>query len=152
MSIATDYTTDTLTPTSGTLNISANATVTGNITSTVNVAAQNLNLTGSVNSATIRVTTYSSNSDYILSPSDSGASIYFNSNNPTYVNVGINLPVGFRAILTSINVGTVTIRGSSTSVSIHPRIGTQNQITGTYASASLVCYAANSFILDGSIQ
>jgi hypothetical protein len=152
MTIATDYTTDTLTSSGGTLNIANNASVTGNLNSTANVTANNIVVSGSVNSASIRTSIIAANTDYILSSSDSGKTIFFNNSLPTFVNVGTNLFVGFRTILTSVNTGLVTIRVSSPTVTLHPRIGTQNQITGTYASASIVCYSSNTFILDGSIQ
>lgn len=152
MAIATDYTTDTLSATGGTITIAGNTSVTGNVSTTGAINGTNLNLSGSVNSATIRVTFWPGNNDYVLTTSDSGRTIFFNNNNPTFVNVSPNLPLGFRTILTSVNTGPVTIRSATANVVIHPRIGTQNQITGTWASASLVCHNVNSFILDGSIQ
>ena len=154
MTIATDYTTDTFQTTSGTLNIANNTTVTGNVSATANITGQNLIVTGTVTSTSIRPIRYASNSDYTLSMSDSGATIFFDNSGPTFVNVSPNpiLTAGFRVVLTSVNTGLVTIRSSVAAALIHPRFGTLNQITGTYASASIVCYSANNFILDGSIQ
>lgn len=154
MTIDTDYTTDTLTSTQGILSIANNTNITGNVTASININAQNLTLTGTVNSASIRITHYNANTDYILSMADSGSTIFFDNSNPTFVNVAASpiLTVGFRVLLTSVNTGLVTIRGTTPAVTIHPRIGTLNQITGTYATASLVCYSVNSLILDGSIQ
>jgi hypothetical protein len=154
MTIDTDYTTDTITSTKGTLNIANNTTITGNVAATINISAQNLTVSGSINSAFIRTTHYLANSDYILSPSDSGTTIFFDNSGPTFVNVSPNpiLSTNFRVVLTSVNTGLVTIRSSIPAVIIHPRIGTLNQLTGTYASASLICFSANNWILDGSIQ
>lgn len=152
MTIATDYTTDTLSASGGILTLASNTSVNGNITSTGTFIGKNLNLSGSVNSASIRTTFWTPNTDYVLTSTDSGSTIFFNNNNPTFVNVGSNLSLGFRTILTSINTGLVTIRSSTANVTIHARIGTQNQITGTWASASIICFGPNSFILDGSIQ
>lgn len=145
MSIAIDYTSDTITTTTGTLAVANNMNISGNIVS------GNIISSGVVSSAKIKQTLINSNNTYTLSSNDNGTNLYFNSFNPTIVSVPPGLTLGFRTILTQVNTGSVTVVAGS-GVTIHPRTGTQNQIVGQYASASLVLYATNTFILDGAIQ
>lgn len=133
--------------TTGALSLDANGigtTFGGNVTTT-NINAQYANV------AAFRNTTLTSNNTYVLSPSDSGTVIFYNNSQPVFINVNSNLFVGFRTVVTQVNSGSVTFRVGP-NVIMNPRIGTLNQITGIWASASLACYGANTFILDGSIQ
>lgn len=119
-------------------NFGGNITTTGIQTNTANVA-------------TLREKTITFGGYYNLIPEDSGLTIFYNNTYPLIINVDSNLFSGFRIIATQLNTGSVSFRTGS-GVIINPRSGTLFQITGQYASASLVCYSTNKFILDGSIQ
>lgn len=125
-------------------------TLSGVLTSTQNVNATNFNATGSVNATSIMITPITSNTNYILSNRDNGNVVTFSNANTTLVNVNNTLSIGFRTILTQIGTGNVKVQAGA-NVTVNPVSGVNSQIASQWASASLFCYAANSFILDGNL-
>ncbi len=134
------------------LNHQTNSIVTtGNVLSvTGNVSANNLVTSGSLASQSIRIAQITANA-YTLQPSDSGVTLVFSNANAITVNVNSNLNIGFRTMLTQVNTGAVTIVAGN-NVTLNPRTGSFNQISSIYGSASIFCYASNTFILDGALQ
>lgn len=120
----------------------------GNVTAIGNITSNNLIVTGTVNSSAIIINPITSSINYILSNRDNGATVTFSNSSQTFINVNSTLNIGFRCILTQIGTGNVIIQSGS-NVTIHPVFGIKNQIAYQYGSASLFCYSANSFILDG---
>ncbi len=154
-----DYMTGTLTVPTLTSNtsiitgtVTANTSMaTGTLTATGNVVAANLVTSGAVNSSVILVNPIVAGTNYILTMKDSGTVITFANANTTLVNVNNNLVVGFRAILTQIGTGAVKIQAGA-GVTLNPRIGSNNTTISQFSSASIFCYATNTFIIDGSIS
>lgn len=129
------------------------------VTATGNITGQNFNSAGVVNTQSVMVKSINVGGTYVLGQNDSGTVIFFNNTNAFTVNTSAaNTGAGaggagfqgFRVVLTQVNTGQVTVvQGPNTLLA--PRITGNNSTSGQNASLSLVCFSANTFLLDGSL-
>lgn len=89
------------------------------------------------------------NTNYTLQISDGGSVIVCNNSSNANVYVSNNLGIGFSCTIKSVGTGNVFIYPLSTN--LFQTSGTNNMIAKRYASATVYCYAANNYILDGTV-
>ena len=120
----------------------------GNFSSSNSVTGNTITSNTYISSAYTKIN--KQNTNYTLHPSDNGLVVLMNNTTTMNVNVSTNLPIGFQTTITSVNTGNVTIvAGPNTTINITK--GTQKTISGQWNTATIFCWSANNFILDGSI-
>ena len=100
------------------------------------------------------------NNDYIVASSlttynigvaDNGKAHFLSNASPITVNVPAGLPLGFTATFVQVNVGQVTIQPAGGSGVTINSDGGKNKIASQHSSATLICYANNTFNLAGNL-
>ena len=83
---------------------------------------------------------------YTLQSSDNGKLITLNNGSAITVTVPSGLGAGFNCQLLQLGAGQVSVSESSTTIN---NASSHTSLTGQYSSASLVAYAANTFLFQG---
>jgi len=100
------------------------------------------------------------NNDYIyggvltthnLTVADNGKALFLSNGSPITVNVPAGLPLGFTATIVQVNAGQVTIQPAGGSGVTINSDGGKNKIASQHSSATLICYANNTFNLAGNL-
>jgi hypothetical protein len=112
---------------------------------TVNTTAVYVN--SAIQSANVVYTPKTDN--YTLTSTDSGTVISMSNTALKTVTVPASLPVGFRCLVNMINTGNVAI-GNAAGVTLNSRTGTYTCST-RYGSLSVLVYAANTVLVDGTL-
>lgn len=112
-----------------------------NQANTANASVNNL-----ANTSNLKIIkTQTTNTLYTLSLSDQTKTLTFNNITSTNVFVGNNLPIGFSVDILNLNSGNVIV-SNATNVIINTKLTAANITNGS--KGSLLCYAANTFILN----